>query len=408
MTRRALPSSSRQPRALSGRHLMASVATGLALGAGMPAVAGEIDVMTQNQYLGADLGPVLSAATAVPFDPQAFSDAVVVALKGISATRPAERAKALAALIHERSPDVAALQEVYRFRCDPYPGVPAVPGMGCNDPMIKDAFTDHLTDTLEALQGRFRSIGQVTNLQVAGLPFIVNGMPALLTVVDRDAILVRRDLVATAVDFSAYACRRSDQGCNYWTAPPPFTTPLGQLAIERGFLAADVTVKGASYRIFNTHLEQRLLGPGLDSTRLLQVGQASELLNFAINTWDGAKKVIVTGDFNSAPADPPITFPALAPTPYQIFAGNSFTDAWLRRPQAAEPGYSCCQLEALDNRAPQYYERIDLIFSLPPPRQVLDMRLLGNRMGDKLRPPGAAGATWPSDHASVAAKLQFD
>ncbi len=381
------------------------------------AQAAEIDVMTQNQYLGADLTPVLAAATAVPFDADAFSAAVVTALRGIAATRPAERTQALATLIAHRNPDVVGLQEAYEFGCAPYPGVPPVAGMGCDDPSIRGAFTDHLADTAAALAGRYRVVGRVTNMAVPALPFVVNGMPAVLTVVDRDAILARKAVTAAPVDFSALpACRVSDQGCNYNTAPPPFSTPLGPIAIERGFLAADLTVRGQTYRLFNTHLEQRLLAPTLPETRLLQVGQAYELLGMALNTWDGLRKVIVTGDFNSDPADtiPVPPYPPVLPgplplpvvPPYQVFAGSGFTDAWLMQ-HPDDPGYSCCQAEALDNRLPAYYERIDLIFSFTPPTHVNAVKLLGDRLVDKARPPWRGGL-WPSDHASVAAKLHFD
>jgi hypothetical protein len=254
------------------------------LGVATLTAAAEIDVMTQNQYLGTDLTPVFGAATAVPFDPAAFNAAVVDALKKIAAGQPTERAVALAAEITQRNPDVVGLQEAYRFACLPYPGLPAVPGMGCDDPGIKGAFTDHLRDTELALGGKYVVAGKVTNLNVAPIPFAVNGFPALLVAADRDAILVRAGLPAAWVNFAPFgACAKpSDQGCNYQTAPPPVSTPAGSIAIERGFLAVDVTVKGRAYRVFNTHLEQRLLAPSLPETRLLQVGQAYELAGTAL------------------------------------------------------------------------------------------------------------------------------
>ena len=387
------------------------------LGAAGLSGAGQIDVMTQNQYLGADLAPVLAAATADPFDPQVFSGAVVAALTTIAGNRPAERARALAAMIVQRNPDVVGLQEVYEFRCDPYPGFPTAPGLGCDDPDIRAAFTDHAADMQAALRGRYSLVGRVTNMKVEGMPFVVNGFPAVLSLADRDAILVRSGLEATPVNFGALpACRASDQGCNYWTAPPVFDTPIGPLAIERGFVAADVTVKGAAYRIFNTHLEQRLLAPTLPETRLLQVGQAYELLGMALATTNETTRLIVLGDFNSDPSDviPTPPYPPTLPgtpgwptlTPWQVFALNGFTDAWLMRPQGG-PGYSCCEAEKLDNRQSALYERIDLVLSRTPPARVTDMRVLGTTMGQKTRPPGRAGL-WASDHAGVAARLQFD
>lgn len=365
--------------------------------------AADIDVMTQNQYLGADLAPVLGAATADPFDPAAFNSAVVTALKKIAATRPTERVQALAAEIGQRNPDVVGLQEAYAFVCLPYPGVPDVAGKGCDDPEVKGAFTDQLRNTGMALRGTYAVVGKVTNLNVDALPFAVNGFPAVLQLADRDAILVRRGLPAHAVDLAALTgCRASDQGCNFDTRPPPFSTPLGPIAIERGFLAVDITVKGKPYRVFNTHLEQRLLAPNLPATRLLQVGQAFEVLNKAIGTWDGTRRVIVVGDINSAPQDQIEG----APTPYQVFTLNGFTDTWTMRPQRDE-GLTCCQPETLTNRRSELYERIDMIFSLEPPSRVVNMKLLGITMGDKTRPPGHDGL-WPSDHAAVAAKLFFD
>ncbi|MDH4045283.1 MAG: hypothetical protein OEY20_09295 [Gemmatimonadota bacterium] len=103
------------------------------------AAAPDIDVMTQNQFIGADLAPVLVAAAADPFDPAAFNAAVVEALGKIAAGRPAQRAKVLAAEIKKRNPDVVGLQELYKLECQPHPLFPAVPGMGCEDPSIRDA-----------------------------------------------------------------------------------------------------------------------------------------------------------------------------------------------------------------------------------------------------------------------------
>jgi hypothetical protein len=235
---------------------------------------------------------------------------------------------------------------------------------------------------------------------------------------DRDAILVRAGTSAQTVDFAAIgACAKpSDQGCNYQTAPPPLSTPIGPVAIERGFLAADVELHGQTYRVFNTHLEQRLLVEGLDETRLLQVGQAYELLGTALGTWDGTRRLIVVGDFNSDPSDtiPVPPYPATLPwapalptqPPYAVFATNGFTDVWTMRP-VADAGLTCCQAEDLSNRRSDLYERVDLLFALPAPARVIDARVLGTTMGSKTRPPGPDGL-WPSDHAAVAAKLDFE
>jgi len=133
-----------------------------------------------------------------------------------------------------------------------------------------------------------------------------------------------------------------------------------------------------------------------------------------LGTWDGLKTVIVIGDMNSDPTDTipvppyPPTLPGALPviTPYAIFKLNGFTDAWTMRPHP-KPGLTCCQDEDLENRRSELYERIDMIFSLTRPSHVLNMKLLGNKMGDKTRPPGNGGL-WPSDHSALAAKLKFN
>jgi hypothetical protein len=78
----------------------------------------------------------------------------------------------------------------------------------------------------------------------------------------------------------------------------------------------------------------------------------------------------------------------------------------MMRPQA-DDGLSCCQSESLTNRKSELYERIDMIFTLTQLPLVLDMKLLGNTMGDKTHPAGNGGL-WASDHAAVAAKLRLD
>ncbi|HSQ69213.1 MAG TPA: hypothetical protein VLM41_03950, partial [Steroidobacteraceae bacterium] len=91
------------------KHLMVSIAGVGMLAMLSPAGAGDIDVMTQNQYVGTDLIGLVT-------EPD-FNSAVIDALRNRAASLPTERVQALAALIEQRSPALVGLQEVYKFSC---------------------------------------------------------------------------------------------------------------------------------------------------------------------------------------------------------------------------------------------------------------------------------------------------
>jgi len=363
--------------------------------------AADLRVMTQNQYLGADLTPIVTAA-----DAAAFNAAVVAALQKIAANRPAERMKALAAEIAKEQPDLVGLQEVERFQCIDLVQ-PAIPGSGCSDPSISAAFSDHLQATLDGLNGTYVAKATVVNLNIAGVPFSINGVPALVSVTDRDVILARNGVDATPVDYTVFqnlgvCLQPSADGCNY-SVVVEAPTPLGPITIEHGFVAVDATVNGKAYRLATTHLEIQFPDPTNPLSEIFQAAQAAELLQTLLNTTPLDRSLVVVGDMNSSPDHTAI--PGLGlPTPYQQFAAAGFTDIWQLRPGSL-PGYTCCQLEDLSNRQSILRERDDLIFSLEVPSRVKNVRVVGATVSDKTPPPGLG--LWPSDHGSVTAELQF-
>jgi len=361
------------------------------LAAAGTASSADIDVMTQNQYLGADIAPLIAA-----IGTEGFNDAVVTALRQIAANRTQERLTALAALVSKRQPHLVGLQEIWEFRC--IPAVPELGGYPCNDPSIAAAFNDHLAGTMAALGPRYRNVGYVQNFAVflydvyPGIPFFINGVPAFLQVQDRDVILARSDVATTNVPLPC--ARPSEDGCNF-----DVDLPLGPLlgSVQRGFLAVDVTIGGVDYRYFNTHLEVQgnALIPGE-----VQALQAFQLIQTALGTTPTDRRLIIVGDTNSSPNDAPSSLP----TPYMLFQAAGFYDVWDLRP-GATAGMSCCQLEDLSNKVSALDQRIDHIYTREMPRKVKDVRLLGEVTADKTRPPGRG--LWPSDHASVAGRLQY-
>jgi len=413
------------------KHILTTLLSASLLGTAGTAAASEVEVMTQNQYVGTELIGLVS-------EPD-FNLAVLNALRTRAASLPAERVAALAALISRRSPALTGMQEVYRFTCFEQIPIPG-DGKGCDDQSIAGAFTDQLADTLAALGGRYVAAAEVVNLdlpsdldlpppmdQLPGIPVVMpDGTVILVGVVDRDVILARSDVAYQPIDFTQLQAfvpeicvRPSADGCRYQvvasadlTLPIPF--PPGSITrtvrFERGFVGIDALVNGVPHRFVTTHLETRLesFGP---LGRYFQTAQATELHGTlgVLEAVSPQSRTIVVGDFNSDPRDLE-EIPGLVP-PYQIFAQGGFSDVWILRPGtttgqgAPLVGFSCCQDADLANHRSSLYERVDLILALTPPGKALEVRLLGESIADKTSP--AALGVWPSDHASVAARLRY-
>jgi endonuclease/exonuclease/phosphatase family metal-dependent hydrolase len=369
------------------------------------AQAADIKLMTQNQYLGADLGPVLAAP-----DAAAFNTAVVYALQMVAANLPAERMQALAADIAREQPALVGVQEAFTFYCVDYVQ-PPIPGAGCGHPSLAGAFSDHLAAVLEALDGAYVAAAEVINFNVAGIPFIIDGVPAFIGVVDRDVILARADVEAVPVDYSSVCAKPVADGCNY-SFVLSANTPFGALNVERGFVAVDATVDGKAYRLVNTHLEVQRPDPTNPVSQVFQSAQSMELLQILGYTTPPDRSLIVLGDFNSSPEHPaipgplplPAPFDAGIPTPYQLFTGMGYTDVWTLRP-GNTPGFTCCQVEDLSNQKSVLNERIDIVFAFEPPIEVKKARVTSAKVSDKTWPPGFG--LWPSDHGSVSVTLRY-
>jgi hypothetical protein len=370
------------------RALVALVALSVC-GTALAGSKADIVVLTQNQYLGADLTPVIAAATAAE-----ANAALIGALMTVSNNNYPERVQALAESILDKKPHLVALQEMFAFNCiDPYETG--------NCELFPNAFNDHLAATMAALGDKYEVAAVVQNLTLppAGFPYPgvpvqldLAGLPIFIEVIDRDVILAQADLDTTIVDFDCD--HESLDGCNFSVVAEASLAGF-PINIERGFVGVDVTVDGTEYRFINTHLEVQQLGANPASI-YFQTVQASELLSTIFDTFDASKRYIVAGDFNSSPVD----VSAIGqPTPYEQLT-MFFTDIWPLRP-GNPPGFTCCELADLSNAPSQHDERIDIVFTLPAPTKV-KANVLDAEVEDK-----TLSGLWPSDHASVSAELTY-
>jgi hypothetical protein len=274
-----------------------------------------IDIMTMNQYLGADLLPLADPNQDV-YD---FNETAIALLEKVAATDFPSRVIKLAEIIAKRHPDVVGLQEVFEFSCLDLDFPP--PGEGCDNPRIRNAFNDHLSLTLDAIENQdasyedvaivlnFSTLGISLLPNLPGIPFNIDGYNGLVNIVDRDVILVRSDLPGSAdpIDFSCPS--PSLDGCNYnnfvsFTLPLP--DDLGttiEFPLKRGFVGVDITFDDANYRIINTHLEVRQPDVKNPLSFNVQASQAEELIK-ALKSTPSHKQLVIIGDINSSPDDP--------------------------------------------------------------------------------------------------------
>jgi hypothetical protein len=117
----------------------------------------DIEVMTLNQALGADLGSLLEEPA------EDLNAALVAILEDLVAANFPAWAQRQAELIARRRPDLVGLQEVWDLTCVDE----ASAGEGCEHPSIAGAFVDHLEATLDApdaLGADYEPVAFVRNL----------------------------------------------------------------------------------------------------------------------------------------------------------------------------------------------------------------------------------------------------
>jgi endonuclease/exonuclease/phosphatase family metal-dependent hydrolase len=393
---------------------------GAAQASGRPVIA----VATQNQYFGADLTPLLLAP------PDQVNAAFLKVLEDIAASDFPARARRQARAIARQRPDLVALQEVLTLGCVNSTPEPPPQG-GCDNPLIAGALLDFLEVTLaafEAIGSPYRAVAAVRNLdtrgvvvqldgggeiELPGLPLVVDGYQVFITAVDHDVILAPRRLARRVrpVAFPEVACQPSLDGCNYAVAVPvQLVVPGGviDLSFARGFVAVDTRLRGQSYRFVDTHLEVEEPEPGNPASSFFQAAQAAQLIALLEATTPPRRQLLVAGDINSSPEDEPIGGPLPLPPPfdqgivppYQQFVEAGFDDVWTLRPRL-DPGFTCCQAADLLNEVSLLDERIDMVFTRTEPHRA-SARVFGKRPADKTR-----SGLWPSDHAGVGARLLF-
>jgi endonuclease/exonuclease/phosphatase family metal-dependent hydrolase len=333
-----------------------------------------LKVMTRNMDTGTDLGYIFSAT-----DQFGFLLAVTITFQESRASNIAERAAGVAAEVHDQQPDFVALQELTRWRIGQPGDTPFTTGGPAT--LVADESLQSLLAALNSLGEHYDVIATRQNGDDEA-PAIFDGSLRLFNVrlTDFDAVLARSDLPVSELKIDKVQM-------DYFNAFLSFPTPVGAIALPRGWIAVDAKLRGKSYRIVDTHLE------GLDPD--VQAAQARELLNGpALST----NAVVIAGDLNSDADNPD---PAFGPA-CQILLNAGFVDSWATV-HPGDPGYTI-PLFLEDPYAPSTpSRRIDLILT----RDGTDTITASDsvRIGLTDRTPSGL---LPSDHTGVVSSFVLE
>lgn len=371
------------------RHLPAVVAVTACLAVGSATLAAAapgrtgrpddraaFEVASYNVYLGADLNPLFGASSYLDLVQRAGS--VYAAME---TTDFPERAEALADLIAKERVDVLGLQEVALWETAPgnlatSPAAPTGPFGVTYD------FLDILLEELAERGVPYQAVA--TNENFTGTLPIAMDTWARFT--DRDVILVRADVPSKHLSVDPSSVEEENFAAEL--VIPSGVPGVPVFAVPRGWSSVDVTVKGFTFRFFNTHLEAF----GGDVIRNAQAGQ------LAAEIEESPHPAVVVGDINSRP--PGCSTNTVA---FQTLLGTGLVEVWpLVHPKDACGGWTSGQDADLLNDVSALDHRIDTIFLDPDALTALQAEVIGDEQGDRSEPSGF----WPSDHAGSVAKLR--
>jgi endonuclease/exonuclease/phosphatase family metal-dependent hydrolase len=353
----------------------------------------EVNVMTRNLYLGADLAPAISASGLT-----AFTEATGQILREVTANSFPTRAKGLAQEILKKKPDLVGLQEVALWRTGP-PSLEIFLNSGAK-PTAETVRYDYLTELMAQLnkgkgnkgkpqyrvavsQDEFDFEAPANENGVAGdgpngtIPNAeINGRLTM-----RDVILVRN---GAGVTF------KHPQAAHF--ANLLVVTVSGvKLAVTRGWTAIDAKVRGShSFRFVNTHLEAFDPATQVPSIRALQAGELVAPGGPATTSLP----VILVGDLNSDDD-------TVEPGDQQAY--RTLLGAGMRERSTNTP-LGCCLNSSLlavgaGGSVADFNHQVDHVMTRDPKEIKLKSSAVTGRQ--------PVNGFWDSDHAGLFSALRF-
>jgi endonuclease/exonuclease/phosphatase family metal-dependent hydrolase len=347
----------------------------------------QVDVMTRNLYLGANLAPAIGAPSL-----EAFVAATGQILREVSANDFPTRAKGLAQEILQQKPDLVGLQEVALWRTGPPSLAPVISG----EPSATTVRYDYLQLLLEQLnrgpdryevvvaQNEFDLEAPGDENGVAGDGPAAQGIPNA----EINGRLTMRDVILARTSGGVHTA--NPQSGNFKTLLP--VKILGvDLPIKRGWTATDAKVRGSGwFRFVNTHLEAFDPAALVPSIRSLQ---AAELVAPG-GPATGSLPVVLVGDLNSDDD-------TVAPGDQQAY--RTLLDAGLVERSTADP-LGCCLNSSLlavgaGGSVADFDHQVDHVMTNAPSEIALRSSTVTGLL--------PVNGFWDSDHAGLFSSLEF-
>lgn len=334
-----------------------------------PSAAGrDLTVMTQNLYLGADIGKLAQAQSLLE-----LPGIVNELWETVQKTDFPKRAEAIADEIAAAQPQLIGLQEAALWRVQEQ-GDWYLPGGGTPATDVKYDFIQILIDELaeRGLSYKVASSVQETDIEFPNaLPI---GPWSDIRYTDRDAILARTDIPASQLKIEG-----TDAGLFNQTLPLPL--PGGAvLEVPRGWTSVDAKVRGKTVHVVEAHTET--------FSELVQYAQIQELI---VGPADSDLPTILMGDFNS---DADATPPWLG---YQMLRGAGFDDVWSETQIGPGPTWGTDELV----RDLDLTQRLDLVLFKN------GIKAQSSQLVLKPLPSSPTGPLWASDHAGLVATVEI-
>ena len=317
-----------------------------------------LTIMTRNMDEGTDFGFFSEAVG----DQALLQVALLETFCEVVASNPELRAAQIADEIAAAQPDLVSLQEVVGVQSS----LLFCSGTAIGAPTMIDAETA-LLNRLAVDGVSYHVVSQLDEFNPTSIP----GLP--FSFMDREVLLARDEPDGQL----SIANVQAQHFSTLLTVPLPGLN----LTILRGWISADVTVRGRIVRVIATHLQNRF-GPARIGEPV-QEAQAEELVTGPAAT---SLPVVIAGDLNTGPGSLLLS--------YNLLTQNAgFTDTWTAT-QPNDPGFTV-GFYTEDPPTPSTPSiRIDLILvrGAPVPSAPKDY-LVGTEVPH------------PSDHAGVVAKV---